>query len=196
MSSSPNSSPLFSLFEDSNTVEKIKKRLPHLFWLAMIDSSRAGKAGMQIGSAREAIIIALLIYKFGEQNVRTDIPVTEPEVDVIVNNHPISIKTITAKTIGGGVKAIWTVDAQKVREFVASYKPKCDVLLIQVNYGGSGIFAFIPLSVQQEVFLNLGSDKYFLLPKQGTNPRGVEFSKAAMLSLVSHANAMKIEIPW
>jgi hypothetical protein len=44
----------------------------------MIDSSRAGKAGMQIGSAREAIIIALLIYKFGEQNVRTDIPITEP----------------------------------------------------------------------------------------------------------------------
>jgi hypothetical protein len=29
----------------------------------MIDSSCAGKAGMQIGSAREAIIIALLIYK-------------------------------------------------------------------------------------------------------------------------------------
>jgi restriction endonuclease ThaI-like protein len=60
-------SPLFSIFEDTTTVEKIKKRLPHLFWLAMIDSSRAGKAGMQIGSAREAIIIALPIYKFGEQ---------------------------------------------------------------------------------------------------------------------------------
>ncbi len=119
---------------------------------------------MQIGSAREAVIIALLIHKFGEQNVRTDIPITEPEVDVIVNNHPISIKTITAKTIGAGVKAIWTVDAQKAREFVASYKPKCDVILIQVNYGGSGVFAFIPLSVQ-EVFLNLGRDKYFWLPK-------------------------------
>ena len=36
----------------------------------MIDISCAGKAGMQIGSAREAIIIALPIYKFGEQNVR------------------------------------------------------------------------------------------------------------------------------
>ena len=36
----------------------------------MIDISSAGKAGMQIGSAREAIIIALPIYKFGEQNVR------------------------------------------------------------------------------------------------------------------------------
>jgi len=50
----------------------------------MIDISCAGKAGMQIGSAREAIIIALLIYKFGEQNVRTDILITGPEVHVIV----------------------------------------------------------------------------------------------------------------
>lgn len=101
MSVSPNNSPLFSLFEDSSLAEKIKKRLPHLFWLAMIDSSRAGKDGMQIGSAGEAIIIALLMYKFGEENVRMDIPITEPEVDVIVHNQPISIKTITAKTIGG-----------------------------------------------------------------------------------------------
>ena len=31
---------------------------------------------------------------------------------------------------------------------------------------------------------------------EGTNLRGVEFSKAAMLSLVSHPNTVKIEIPW
>ena len=45
-------------------------------------------------------------------------------------------------------------------------------------------------------FFSTGRDKYFLLPKQGTNLRGVEFSKAAMLSLVSHPNTVKIEIPW
>jgi hypothetical protein len=73
-------------------------------------------------------------------------------------------------------------------------KPKCNVLLVQVNYGGSGIFAFIPLSMQEEVFLNLGRDKYFILPKQETNPTGVEFSKAAMLSLISYPNTMKMEI--
>jgi hypothetical protein len=40
MSASPDSSdsPVFSLFEDSNTVEKTMNRLPHLFWLAMIDA--------------------------------------------------------------------------------------------------------------------------------------------------------------
>ncbi len=99
MSANPKNSPLFSLFGDSGLAEKIKKRLPHLFWLAMIDSSRVGKAGMQIGSAREAIIIALLMYKFGEENVRTDILITEPEVDVIVHNQPISIKPLSQKPL-------------------------------------------------------------------------------------------------
>ena len=44
-------------------------RLPYLFHLAELDSSRAGKIGMEVGSLRERIIVALLIYKFGEDNV-------------------------------------------------------------------------------------------------------------------------------
>jgi hypothetical protein len=44
------------------------------------------------------------MYKFGEENVRTDMPITDPEIDAIVYNQPISIKTITAKSIGAGVK--------------------------------------------------------------------------------------------
>lgn len=70
------------IFEDQILVNKIQSRLPYLFQLAELESSRAGKTGMEVGSVREKIIVALLIYKFGEQNVETDIPITEPEVDV------------------------------------------------------------------------------------------------------------------
>ncbi len=35
--------------------------LPHLFFLADLDASRAGKIGMEIGSVRKRIIVALLI---------------------------------------------------------------------------------------------------------------------------------------
>ena len=52
-----------SIFEDSKIVEKIKKKLPYLFQLTEIDNSRDGKLGMEVGSARERIVIALLIYK-------------------------------------------------------------------------------------------------------------------------------------
>ena len=44
---------LLQLFDDNNTVLKIQKRLPYLFQLAELESSRAGKIGMEVGSLRE-----------------------------------------------------------------------------------------------------------------------------------------------
>jgi hypothetical protein len=61
--------------------------------LAELESSRAGKIGMEVGSIREKIIIALLIYKFGAENVNTEIPIIEAEVDVEVFGKPLSIKS-------------------------------------------------------------------------------------------------------
>jgi|SRR3972149_3443940 len=98
------SSRLIKIFEDAKLVEKIKTRLPYLFQLAELESSRAGKIGMEVGSAREKIIIALLIYKFGEANVETEIPITEHEVDVKLFEEPVSVKTI----IGKGFKTLVT----------------------------------------------------------------------------------------
>lgn len=187
--------PYLRIFEDVKLVDKIKANLPRLFFLAELDASRAGKVGMEIGSVRERIIIALMMTKFGVENVKTDIPITETEIDVIVHNHPLSIKTISGARIGG-VKAIWTVDAQKAREFVANYKPKCDILLVQVHWGGSGVLAYIPLKVQEEMFGVFGRNKYFSLPKQGTNPRGVEFSKEAMTRLSVHPDVKRIMVNW
>lgn len=61
---------LAQLFEDGETVRRVKNRLPYLFQLAELESSRAGKAGMQVGSVRENILVALLIYKFGEEIIK------------------------------------------------------------------------------------------------------------------------------
>ena len=71
------SSRLIEIFEDEKLIAKIKKRLPYLFQLAELESSRAGKTGMEVGSLRERIIVALLICKFGEADVETEIPITE-----------------------------------------------------------------------------------------------------------------------
>ena len=54
--------PLFQIFENEKIVLKIQQRLPYLFQLAELESSRAGKIGMEVGSLREKIIVALLIY--------------------------------------------------------------------------------------------------------------------------------------
>ena len=183
------------MFDDEALKTKIKKRLPYLYRVAELENSRAGKIGMQVGSVRESIIIALLIYKFGESNVKTDIPIIEPEVDVELFGHPISIKTITG-TGFSGVKLIWTVDSQKAREFLENYSPCCDILLVQIVWNSKGGFYYIPLETQERLFEKIGRERYIKLPKPGTNPRGVEISKEALSSLVLDKESKVIEIDW
>jgi len=189
------SNDIRGLFEDKSLVEKIQKKLPYLFQLAELESSRAGKIGMEVGSVREKIINALLIYKFGEENVETEIPITETEMDVKLFGNPISIKTITGKN-PSGVKLIWTVDAQKSIEFSKKYSPGCDMLLVQINWANGGGFYYIPKEVQIETLRSMGHENYIKLPKAGTNPRGVEMSGIAMNQLIANPNTMRILINW
>lgn len=183
------------LFTDEKTIAKMQARLPELFHIAELESSRAGKVGMEVGSARERIIIALLIYKFEKVNIETEIPITEPEVDVKVLGNPVSIKTFTGRKLNG-VKLIWTVDAQKAIEFSQEYYPKCDILLAQVNWGSTGGFFYFPRSAQIDILQQLGRQSYIKLPKVGTNPRGVEISAEALNFLSSHSQSLNVPIKW
>jgi len=131
------------LFTDQNLVLKIQTRLPELFYLAELENSRAGKVGMEVGSARERILVALLIYKFGRENVETDLPITKSEVDVRLVGRPVSIKTVTARKLGG-LKISWTVDPEQALRFSLDYSPTCDMLLAQINWEGKGGFFLIP----------------------------------------------------
>ncbi len=188
-------SHLVEVFKDEALIDRIKKRLPQLFRIAELECSRAGRIGMQVGSVRENIIVSLLIYKFGESNVQTDIPITEPEVDIKLFGQPISIKTITGKGLSG-VKLIWTVDAQNAKEFQESYYPSSDILFVQIVWGGKRGLYFIPLDAQRHLLKEIGSEKYIKLPKPGTNPRGAEITKEALQSLVQIKEAKFIEIGW
>lgn len=184
-----------SLFTDQKLITKIQKRLPELFQIAELESSRAGKIGMEVGTIRERIISALLIHKFGEENVKSDIPITEAEVDVLLFGKPISIKTITGKNFGG-IKLIWTVDTQKAILFSQNYKPTCDLIVVQINWDNRGGFYFIPLETQLKILKQIGREHYIKLPKVGTNPRGVEMQSEAMNLLIGDKKTLKIEINW
>jgi hypothetical protein len=188
-------SEIEKIFQDSEIVSKIQEKLPKLFQLAELDNSRDGKLGMEIGSARERIIIALLIFKFGEENVTTNIPITENGTDVIVFKEPISIKTVTNKKIVG-VKLIWTVDAQKALEFIDTYNAQCDMLFVHINWNSDGGMYLIPKEVQNELLHTYGKEFYFKLTKQGTNPRGVEITNEAINALIKHDKVKMIKINW
>lgn len=183
------------LFSDLEVVKRIKQKLPQLFHLAELESSRAGKIGMEVGTIRERIIAALLIYKYGEENVKTYIPITEAETDVLLFDKPISIKTITGKNFSG-VKLIWTVDTQKAIEFSKNYKPTCDLIFVQINWDNGGGLYFIPLEVQLQTLKKIGKENYIKLPKPGTNPRGVEMQGDAMRLLIASTKTLTIPIDW
>jgi hypothetical protein len=186
---------IYGIFDENEIIQKIKEKLPYLFQLAEIDNSRDGKLGMEIGSARERILIALLIYKFGEKNIKTDIAITQSEIDVIVFDEPISIKTVTNNNVIG-VKLIWTVDAHKALEFINNYSPECDILFAHINWNSQGAIYLLSKESQKEVLKKYGKEFYFKLPKAGTNPRGVEISNEAIRKLVDHNSTKKIDIDW
>jgi len=189
--------PLDELFRDEALCEKIRRKLPFLFTLAEQQASRAGRIGMEVGTIREQILVALLIYKFGEASVDLEIPIAEHEVDVRVLGHPLSIKTVTDRSQSvPAVKIIWTVDWEQVKKFAETYEPKCDMLLVIVRWGGTGGLYGIPLQAQEGVFERLGRERYLRLPKRGTNPRGVGISPESVKELLGHPLTKALTIEW
>jgi hypothetical protein len=190
------------MFGDEKIVEKIKRKLPYMFFIAEIEMSKSGKVGMEVGTLREQIIIALLIYKFGYENVKPN-PITTEDFDLKLYGKPVSIKTIKkslpkriGKFSGSGIKLIWTVDWEKVENFCRKYEPKSEMLLVEVSWGKEGGFYYIPLEVQKEIFGEIVRDRYVYRHKRGTNPRGVEISNEGIKRLIEHRETKKINIFW
>ena len=50
------SNHLQEIFKDESLRKRIKDKLPHLFHIAELETSRAGKVGTQVSSTREEII--------------------------------------------------------------------------------------------------------------------------------------------
>ncbi len=183
------------IFVDQKYIQLVKDKLPELFLLAELDNSRNGKLGMEIGSTRERILIALFILAYGKDAIDADIPITEPETDMFVQRVPVSIKTVSGKT-PGGVKLIWTVDAERAREFALQYSPSCDMLFAHINWGGQGALYLFSKELQRKLLAQMGRENYIKLPKLGTNPRGVELSKDALRALMQSDEAQKITIDF
>ena len=173
---------IISILSEKHNIRLLQDKLPKLFEIAEIDSSRAGTIGMEVGNLRERIIVAYFMVILGEGLVNYQIPTTEPETDLIIAEVPVSIKTKTGKGYSG-VKLAWTVDPEKAKLFVNTYKPTCPIIFIQIDWESQeGGFFFIPIEVQKKFFEKLGRDKYLKLPKPGTNPRGIEIHFKTLLS--------------
>lgn len=55
---------------------------------------------------------------------------------------------------------------------------------------------YIPYEVQNNVFNEMGKERYIKLPKTGTNPRGVEITNDALRALISSNLTKSIKVNW
>lgn len=88
------------------------------------------------------------------------------------------------------------MDAQKALEFINTYSPECDILLVHINWKSKGAMYFLSKESQKEILEEYGKEFYFKLPKKGTNPRGVEITNQAINKLVEHPSTKKVEVDW
>lgn len=179
---------------ESRIADRIRQVLPSLFNMVELECRRGEKLGMEVGTARERVLIALFMYVYGNDAV-TFPPTTSSEVDVFVNKIPVSIKTKMNAKSGGGVKLVWTIDWAKVEQFISEYQPTSHILFVNITWDGEGGFYLIDKKIQREIRKELGLD-YFKVPPQGTNPRGVEMSKDAMIALQNHETTQSIMLNW
>ena len=149
---------------------------------------------MEVGNARERVIIALFMYVFGRGNVQVP-STTSIEEDIVVHGIPISIKT-KAGNSNTGIKLKWTNDWEKVKEFIRSYSPSCDMLFVKIVWGGQSDLYYIPCNVQNEIFQKLGKKRYMKEPTKGTNQRGVELSSEAVELMIDSPDTRRLVLEW
>ena len=174
--------------------ERIIKVLPTLFNMVELENRRGKKLGMEVGTARERVLIALFMYIFGSNKIEFP-PSTSPGLDVLVDGNPVSIKTKSNSGLSG-VKLVWTVDWSAIDAFLLSYSPTSDLLYVNILWGNTGGFTLIPQHVQAETLQKIGINRYVKVPPRGTNPRGVEFSREALGLLLSHSDTQSLPIAW
>jgi hypothetical protein len=182
-----------TFFNRPHMRQKVRNNLPRLFQYAELICSRARKIGMEVGCVREQILIAMFMNSFGTANVNPFIPITEREVDVILDKEPVSIKTSSRVK---RIKLYWSSDQEKIEKFVRKYSPSYDMLYAFINWGKEGALYHIPLWAQLDTMEMMGKKYYIKKPNPGTNSRGVDLHREAIDELLAHEDTRAIDIKW
>ena len=183
------------IFTSVEFQDLIKSKLPKLFEIAEVESTRGGKIGMEVGILRERVLTSFFISKVGEDNVDSDSSATENSKDVQVNGDDISIKTFTGSGYSG-VKIFWTSDTESAKRVMDTYTPKFDLIVANINWGSNkGGLYYVDKQNQRQGMDSDGRNK-FLKISSGSNNRGITYGTDVLKKLLNHENTLKIEIDW
>ena len=178
---------IVKMLQSPAKLERIHKKLPPAFELVAQQTR-----GPEVGNLRESVLIGMFMAFLGESRVSPDTEVVE--ADCAIGNIPLSIKTVTGKALNN-VRIKWTVDQERVREFIDAFAPGCDLLIVRILWDTEGRISYIPLEAQQRVFAALGKGHY-LDYRPGTNTRGINLSRAALTELEQSAESVIAPLQW
>jgi len=176
------------LLTNSEYIEVIQRKLPPAF--QTVEDELKGNPA--VGLLREQIIIGMLIAFLGEANVKLIQGGVNPDIDCYVDLEPLSIKTVS---LSGRLRLKWTSNAVKAKEFMNSYKPISDLLVIRIAWEKTGVIRFIPLDAQKHLFGRVGAAQY-LDYRATTNTRGVNLSFEAEQALNQYSQSVSLPIFW
>ena len=179
---------IVQLLESADCVRRIRNKLPPAFEMVQQQAS-----GPEVGVLREGVLIGMFMAFLGEDRILPNTNAVEADVDCYVNDVSLSIKTITGKNLGG-IRIKWTSDQEKAREFIDSFSPECDLLIVRIVWEAEGRISYIPVEAQQKAFGNLGIK--YLDYRQGTNTRGINLSREALTILEDDKDSVVLPVEW
>ena len=178
---------IVKMLQSPDKLERIRKKLPPAFELVAQQTR-----GPEVGNLRESVLIGMFMAFLGESRVSPNSAVVE--ADCAIGDVPLSIKTVTGKALNN-VRIKWTVDQERVREFIDAFAPGCDLLIVRILWDAEGRISYIPLEAQQRVFAALGT-RHYLDYRPGTNTRGINLSRAALTALEQSAESVIAPLQW
>jgi hypothetical protein len=176
------------LLTNPNDAAVIREKLPPAF--QAVENELKGNPA--VGLLREQVIIGMLIAFLGKENIEIIESGVNPDVDCYVGKDPLSIKTVSNS---GSIRIKWTSNALKAKEFMRSYEPKCDLLVIRIAWEAAGSITMIPVDVQRNIFTQIGINKY-LDYRGSTNTRGVNLTHEVESKITKNSNVTRLDIFW
>jgi len=175
---------IFAILND----KQIQKELIYLYSCSQTEFCRNGKISQEIGRAREDDLKAILQLHIGDRfNCNID-DNTENGADCIFNS-PISIKHIGDAIGKGSIKAKWTSDETKARNYIAQMllldkKNYTHMLLVYIDVKKQHTIQIIGISSEQVMDAVRHLQESAFKTAFGTNTRGVEYSKEMIKALL------------
>jgi hypothetical protein len=169
--------------------KRIQKELLYLYACTQNEFTRNGKISQEVGRAREDDLKAVLQSYIGDKfncNIADNI---DNGADCMFNN-PISIKHIGAEIGKGSIKAKWTSDETKARDYIKQMllldkKNYTHMLLVYIDVKKTHTIHIIAISQPQIIETVTILKETAFKTAFGTNTRGVEYSKKMIQMLIN-----------